>query len=59
MCHLCGNEAEGDAWGVGVGPKGLEADGQSLHSMGRVWREDRIPAKRVTTPGKGLFFLLL
>jgi hypothetical protein len=59
MCHFCGNEAEWDAWGVGVGPKRLEADGQSIQSMGLVWKEDRILAKRATTPGKGLFFLLL
>jgi hypothetical protein len=35
MCHMCGNGAEGDAWGRSGRQKGLVGEGQVIHTMGR------------------------
>ncbi len=45
--------------GVGVGAKRAFGQGQSIHSMGLVYREVRILAQRATTPWKGLFIFTL
>jgi hypothetical protein len=48
------------ALGAGVEvKKGLVGEGQSIYSMGLLWREVRILAQRATTLSKGFLFFTL
>jgi hypothetical protein len=58
-CHMRNNGVKGVhlGWGV-VARKRLTGKGQSMHSMGLVWREVLILAQRAITRSKGFLVLL-